>query len=459
VSTETLAPGWAIVPLGSLLTDIQPGFASGRHNSSGVGIPHLRPMNVSSDGSIDRSVLKFVDPDEGRRSVRLQRGDVLFNNTNSPELVGKTALFDGDDAPAFSNHMTRLRVDQSTLDPGFLALRLHQAWREGWFATHCNNHVSQASIGRDVLRDFQIELPPLDVQRELVLLARQVKDLNDSVVSHLGRASKGLDRFRQAALAAACTGALTGEWRQNRPDPKPILLPNSGGSRPKQLRSLDTYPLGDIPEGWRWVQINDLLPPGGIFDGPFGSNLKTSDYTASGARVVRLENIGQLVFNDDKRTYVSTEKFKTLAKHAVGPGDIVLSSFVEAAVRVCVLPDSLESPALAKADCFTIRPLREIVSPSFLAIQLACTRSHELLVSDVHGATRPRVNTTQVRGLPIPICSPEEQDEIVQRFHAIDDLLEKCFERLGATNRNLARSRMAIMRKAFRGDLLIGDAA
>jgi len=133
---------WPVERLGSLLSEIQPGFASGKHNSTGDGVPHFRPMNVSRDGQIDRAVLKYVDPSTGRPDLRLRRGDVLFNNTNSPELVGKTARFDGADNPAFSNHMTRLRADQTRLDPTFLALRLHQAWRDGWFLENFNNHVS-----------------------------------------------------------------------------------------------------------------------------------------------------------------------------------------------------------------------------------------------------------------------------------------------------------------------------
>lgn len=135
---------WPTVELGTLLTDIQPGFASGRHNSDGCGIPHFRPMNVSTEGRIERSVMKYIDPSTGRPEIRLRRGDILFNNTNSAELVGKTALFDGEDSPAFSNHMTRLRVDETRLDACFTALMLHQAWREGWFAAHCNHHPASA---------------------------------------------------------------------------------------------------------------------------------------------------------------------------------------------------------------------------------------------------------------------------------------------------------------------------
>lgn len=207
--SEEQATQWPKVALGSLLLDIQPGYASGVHNSSGNGLPHFRPMNVSSAGRIDRTVLKFVDPASGRSDLRLRSGDVLFNNTNSPELVGKTALFEDNDEPAFSNHMTRLRVDPSRLDPGFLALRLQQTWREGWFAAHCNNHVSQASIGRNVLHTLQIELPPLEVQRAIASLAYDVDCRVTSNAEHLGVARRAIAIFRRAILAAACSGQLT----------------------------------------------------------------------------------------------------------------------------------------------------------------------------------------------------------------------------------------------------------
>ena len=166
------------------------------------------------------------------------------------------------------------------------------------------------------------------------------------------------------------------------------------------------------------MQVNDLLPSGGVFDGPFGSNLKSDDYTESGARVIRLENVGHLRFIESKRTFVSLAKYASLLKHAVHPGDIVFSSFVDEKIRVCVLPVDLDANALAKADCFTLRP-SAAVYPQYLAMQMACHRSYDFLISDVHGATRPRVNTTQVRSLPIRLCSPQEQHEIMRRLDAL----------------------------------------
>jgi type I restriction enzyme S subunit len=60
-----------------------------------------------------------------------------------------------------------------------------------------------------------------------------------------------------------------------------------------------------------------------LFDGPFGSNLKTSDYTDAGVRVVRLENLANPRFVEEKRTFVSAEKYESLRKHTVVEGDIL----------------------------------------------------------------------------------------------------------------------------------------
>lgn len=256
--TTDLTTAWPRVPLGILLTDIQPGFASGKHNAVGNGIPHFRPMNVSIDGRIERTVLKYVDQDAGRPELRLRRGDVVFNNTNSPELVGKTALFEDDDAPAFSNHMTRLRSNAERLDPSYLALRLHQAWREGWFAAHCNNHVSQASIGRDVLRVFEIELPPVVVQRSIAALFHKMDASRASSISHLSVANRTIERFRQAVLAAACSGRLTADWRavHNKVQIDALIRHieserlQAAGRRAKPSAPIAESNLPEIPDTW-----------------------------------------------------------------------------------------------------------------------------------------------------------------------------------------------------------------
>src|SRR5260221_8454765 len=107
-----LPPRWILVNLGNVITEMQPGFAR-RPNNEAVGTPQLRTNNVSPLGNIDLSEIKYVDATKADISkYSLRRGDVIFNNTNSIEWVGKTAYFDLDELYVISNHMTRIRVDE-----------------------------------------------------------------------------------------------------------------------------------------------------------------------------------------------------------------------------------------------------------------------------------------------------------------------------------------------------------
>jgi type I restriction enzyme S subunit len=144
----TLPKNWERVSLGEISANISPGFASGKHNSDGSGVPHLRPMNVDRDGQIDLSVVKSVAES---RDVELKSGDILFNNTNSAELVGKTAVVSHRETGfAFSNHMTRLQPE-SGIASSFVARQLHFLWMSGYMKYRCTNHVNQASISSKTL--------------------------------------------------------------------------------------------------------------------------------------------------------------------------------------------------------------------------------------------------------------------------------------------------------------------
>lgn len=161
---EGLPAGWVRATLAELGVEAQPGFASGKHNRDGDGIVHLRPMNITRNGVIDLSDARYVDDDSDRR---VEYGDVLFNNTNSPALVGKTAWVGSLQPAAYSNHMTRLRGPKG-LDGKFLAIQLHWLWASGYFKTILNNHVNQASVARNALLATEIVVPPLPEQLRIV---------------------------------------------------------------------------------------------------------------------------------------------------------------------------------------------------------------------------------------------------------------------------------------------------
>jgi type I restriction enzyme S subunit len=233
---------WCLVALEEISTDVSPGFASGKHNTDGAGVPHLRPMNVDRGGQIDLNVVKSV---AGSNGIELRPGDVLFNNTNSAELIGKTAAVSAREAGfAFSNHMTRIRLEFG-VNSVFAARQLHLLWMTGYMKHRCTNHVNQASISSKTLaKTIPFLLPPRAEQTRIVAKLEELLSDLDAGVAELKAAQKKLAQYRQSLLKAAVEGALTAEWRAQRSAPP---LPNPSPSRGEGLEPETGAILAPLP--------------------------------------------------------------------------------------------------------------------------------------------------------------------------------------------------------------------
>lgn len=168
---------WLTVRLGDVIRDMQPGFAQapGEH-AHGVG--QIRTHNVTPEGQISLDDLKYVAPSEKElEKYALQRGDIVFNNTNSEEWVGKTALYELDEQLVFSNHMTRIRVLEELVYPEFLARYLHFLWSIGFSKTRAKRWVSQAGIDQRELSAFKVPVPSLPEQKNIVQILQQADAL------------------------------------------------------------------------------------------------------------------------------------------------------------------------------------------------------------------------------------------------------------------------------------------
>ncbi|HWR26478.1 MAG TPA: restriction endonuclease subunit S, partial [candidate division Zixibacteria bacterium] len=264
-----LPGGWVWTKLGEISEKINPGFPSGKHNKESRGIPHLRPMNINASGEIDFSVVKYVQPDS---YDPLLKGDVLFNNTNSPELLGKTAYIKDDTNWAYSNHMTRIRLNQSFLNYAWISYYLHNLFLKGFFKMSCTHHVNQASINSTFLsQNVPIPLPPLPEQRRIVAKIEELFTKLDAGVSELKKTQAQLKRYRQSVLKAACEGKLVpteaelakAEGREYESADVLLALINEIRKRNTkgkyiEMPTLDISDLPKLPEGWLWVQAQDV---------------------------------------------------------------------------------------------------------------------------------------------------------------------------------------------------------
>jgi len=219
----------------------------------------------------------------------------------------------------------------------------------------------------------------------------------------------------------------------------------------------DTEDLPALPEGWCWTSVDQLAAheSNSLTDGPFGSNLKSSHYTSSGPRVIRLQNIGDGVFLDSE-AHVSPRHFAGLRKHSVQPGDVVIASLGTGLPRACVVPDWL-GPAMVKADCLRFAPHRDLIRPWFAVHALNALPSRKRAEDLVHGVGRPRIGLTFLRPFPLPLPPLPEQGRILEE---VERLLSLGDATTIAASRNTSRCatlRQSILKWAFEGRLADQD--
>ncbi len=153
---------WPIVELGKVLESTTYGTA--KKSGANGRFPVLGMGNVSYAGQIDPTGVKYVDLEEKERSKHLvHAGDVLFNRTNSADLVGKTAVYRGAEPMAYAGYLIRLRTT-ADLHPEYLGTYMNLPTTKQLLRSMCRSIVGMANINAKEVRAIRIPLPPIDRQ-------------------------------------------------------------------------------------------------------------------------------------------------------------------------------------------------------------------------------------------------------------------------------------------------------
>ena len=135
---------------------------------------YLRMNNLTYDGRFDLTDLKFIslDNDELEKCV-VRKGDVLFNRTNSLDLIGKTADFDFDEDMVIAGYIIRIRLKE-TIVPKFFSMYMNTDEMKLHLRTIAKGAVNQANINAQELQEIPIYLPPIELQNQFVNFVQQV---------------------------------------------------------------------------------------------------------------------------------------------------------------------------------------------------------------------------------------------------------------------------------------------
>tara|TARA_R110002096_G_scaffold51665_19_gene135079 strand:- start:4571 stop:6097 length:1527 start_codon:yes stop_codon:yes gene_type:complete len=314
--------------------------------------------------------------------------------------------------PCFPIDTTYFVDEFGELDPDFIAYLLKQLPLK-----EMNRATAIPGLNRGDAYRLSVSLPPAAEQKRIVAKIDSLTGKSARARTELTKIEALVERYKAAVLDAELLKA-------------------------EQLNA-PTRSIAEVAET--------------TFDGPFGSNLKSADYTIAGKRVIRLENIGHLEFIGSKATFIKEEKFLGLERHHLRADDVLFSSFIANNIRVCKLPVHLDGGALNKADCFAIRVNQKVAEPSYVMLALAGTKAYDALSGSIHGATRPRINLKQLRAYSFALPPLAQQRSAVSRIQAAHHHLGNVVGEMLSASAAVDRLDAQVLAKAFLGELVPQD--
>ena len=163
--------GWETATIRDIVTDVR--YGSSRPAVDGGKYPYLRMNNITYGGELDLTDTKRIDiPDNELDKCTVRRGDVLFNRTNSKELVGKTCVYNRDEMMVLAGFVIRVRVTERIL-PEFLSAFLNTDFSKRMLLGMCKAAIGQANINAQEMQDIGIYLPPTELQLQFVQFKEQ----------------------------------------------------------------------------------------------------------------------------------------------------------------------------------------------------------------------------------------------------------------------------------------------
>ena len=445
------------------------------------------PAVEAGSGQIDVSeVRKFSEVKKGY--TPFAERDVLFAKITPCMENGKMAV-----VPALRNNLgfgsTEFHVIRPLrdVDPRYLYYFVSSEKFRHDAEHNMTGAVGQRRVPTAYLCEHGIPVPPAREQHRITAKIDELFSELDKGLDSLTIARQQLTAYRHAVLKHAFEGKLTADWRACNPHLEAgaalrlrVLAERrrqwekaekrrleQKGTLPRNDRWKDRYPqpdafdcedLPDLPNAWSWVGLDEIVSgtPRSMQSGPFGSNLLHSEFQASGILVIGIDNVHDGAFSMGSQNRISESKFQELEKYQARPGDLLVTVMASLG-RTCIVPRNLETAIITK-HVYRISMEQFLLYPEYFNLLLQSQAiSRVRMFKNAQGQTRPGSNSSILKALPIPLCSREEQVEVVSRLSSI---LSKIEVMVSEIEHQIARStalRQSILKKAFSGRLVAQD--
>lgn len=201
---------WERNQLETVINETQYG-TSVKANTEGNGVVVLRMNNIDTAGYLNLRDLKYIVlQDEELHRQRLEAGDILFNRTNSKELVGKTGLWHETMEAVAASYLIRVRVNRKRVLPEFVWAYMNTPFMKQMLFDKARRAIGMANINATELRSFPIIIPDIEVQRSFAAKLTNLNSLNERRTD----AREKINQLFNTLLHRAFSGELTAKWRE-----------------------------------------------------------------------------------------------------------------------------------------------------------------------------------------------------------------------------------------------------
>jgi type I restriction enzyme S subunit len=442
--------------------------------------PYLRVANVFEDRIDLSDVLEMNFTPQEYETYRLQHGDILLNEGQSLELVGRPAMYRGElPGSCFQNTLVRFRPGQCVL-PSFALLIFRYYLHSQRFQKIAKWTVNIAHLGASRFAELDFPLPPIKEQMRIVEKFDEISSDLDAGVATLERLVAKLKLYRASVLKAASEGHLTAEWRAKNPAAEPaselvgrILDERRRKWEEKKTSTAaragrelvrgweknyvgpevcdrETHPT--LPEGWCLASVGQIS----LLD--VGFAFKSAEFSSNGIRLLRGENIepGALRWIDVKHWPES--KAKEFENLLIEEGDIILAMdrpLISTGLKIA-RARAADLPCLLVQRMARFKPLELRTTPYlFLCLQTRKFINH--LVGGQTGTQLPHISGSSILSFKLPLPPLSEQLQIVAESERRLSIVDEIEAQVRIALKRSSHLRQIILKQAVEGRLVPQD--
>lgn len=196
---------WEEKTIGEICSSLK--YGTSKKSSDDGEVVVLRMGNLQN-GEIDWSNLAYTSDEEDIKKYLLKSGDVLFNRTNSPELVGKTSIYRGEMPAIYAGYLIKLDYEKNIVVGDYLNYYLNSSKAKEYYMQVKTDGVSQSNINAKKIGEFEIPLPTLSEQHEIVRLIDDLLARERAAQQAAEQALASIDLMKKSILARAFRGEL-----------------------------------------------------------------------------------------------------------------------------------------------------------------------------------------------------------------------------------------------------------